>query len=173
MKRHVFALTIIFHALLLIVVYVFQGMIFPFIPLYGFTPLLLPIVSTGVAVYEGRDAGGIFGIFAGVLCDVALNEPVGVFTVLLTVTGILVGALADTVLMRGIPTYIVSCVAVLIISAFMQIFPLLFFVNVSPQPLISTAIWQTVYSLVFAFPLWFAVRTLGVRAQRILPSGTR
>jgi len=171
MKKRNFAITVLFHALLLILVYVFQGMIFPYLRLYGFAPLLLPIVGTGVAVYEGRDAGGIVGIFTGILCDVSLNAPVGLFTVLLTVTGLIVGNLADTVMTRGFATFIICCVVVLVISAFMQMFALLFFENVSPQALISTAVRQTIYSLLFAIPLWLAVRALGIRAQRILPSG--
>jgi len=156
----------VLHTLLLTVVYVFQGMIFPYLRLYGFTPLLLPIVSTGVAVYEGRYTGGIVGIFAGILCDVSFNEPAGVFTVLLTITGLLTGYVADTVMTRGFATFIICCAAVLALSAFVQVFPLLYS-NVPLQSLLSTAIRQTVYSLLFAFPIWFFVRALGLRAQRV------
>jgi len=171
MNRRTFVVSIILHALLLMTVYVFQGMIFPQLRLIGLVPLLLPVVSTGVAVYEGRYAGGIFGILAGVLCDVSFNEPAAVFTVLLTITGLIIGTLADTVLTRGIATYFLACVAVLAVSAFAQMFPLLFFENVPPAPLMAVALWQTVYSLVFALPLWFFVRALGKRAQRVSPSG--
>ena len=171
MKKNVFAVTVLYHALLLILVYLFQGMILPYLRLYGLTPMLLPIVGTGVAVYEGRDAGGVVGIFTGILCDVSLNAPVGLFTVLLTFTGLIVGNLADTVLVRRFATFLICCVVVLAISAFAQMFALLFFENVPPQALISIAIRQTLYSLLFAFPLWFAVRALGVRAKRVLPSG--
>jgi len=146
-------------------------MIFPYLRLTGLTPLLLPIVSTGVAIYEGRDAGGIMGLFAGILCDVSFNEPVGVFTVLLTILGLIVGALADTVIARSFMTFFLSCVAVLIISAIVQMFPLLFLLNVPLQPLLSTAFQQTVYSILFTLPIWFFVHALGKRAQRVSPSG--
>jgi rod shape-determining protein MreD len=169
-RRH-FVISIIFHALLLMTVYVFQGMIFPYLRLSGLVPVLLPIASTGVAVNEGRYTGGVVGIFAGILCDVSFNEPVGLFTIILTVTGILVGALADTILTRGFATFFLSCVAVLVIVAFAQMFPLLFFEDVPLPPLMATAFWQTLYSLLFTFPLWFPVRALGNRAQRISPSG--
>ena len=146
-------------------------MIFPYLRLAGLTPLLMPIVSTGVAIYEGRDAGGIMGMFAGIFCDVSFNEPVGVFTVLLTVMGLIVGTLADTIIARGFVTYLLSCVAVLTVSALVQMFPLVFLLNVPIQPLMSTAIQQTLYSLIFTLPIWFFVRALGKRAQRISPSG--
>jgi len=171
MRRKTRVVSIILHALLLMIVYVFQGMIFPYIRLYGFAPLLLPIVSTGVAVCEGRDTGGLVGMIAGILCDVSLGDPVGVFTVLLTVTGIIIGTLADTIVTRGFATFLLASAAVLAVSAFVQMFPLLVFADVPAQPLIATAIRQSVYSILFTFPLWFFVRALGVRAQRVSPSG--
>ena len=147
-----------------------QGMIFPYLRFLGLVPLLLPVVSTGVAVYQGRVAGGVVGIFAGMLCDITFNEPVGVFTVLLTFTGLFVGFVADTVMARGFLTYMISCVSVLIIAAFVQMFPLLFFENVPARLLLATGLRQTLYSLFFAFPIWLFVRALGKRAQRVSPS---
>ena len=167
LKRWTFLVSIVFHALLLMVVYLLQGVIFPYLKIFGLVPLLLPIVSTGVAVYQGRTAGGIVGIFAGILCDISFNQPTGVFTVLLTITGLFVGFLADTVIARGAATYYIACAVVLAISAFAQLFPLLFFESVSSAPLLRTALWQTVYSILFAFPIWFFVRGLGKRAQRV------
>jgi len=171
MKRRTLIISILLHALLLMIVYVFQSMIFPYMRLNGLVPLLLPIVSTGVAVYEGRDTGGVFGLFAGILCDVSFNEPSGVFTVYLTLTGLAVGALADAVMTRGLATYFISCVAVLTVATLVQMFPLLFFDGVPFPHLLTTAIEQTVYSLVFTIPIWFFVRALGKRAQRVSPPG--
>ena len=171
MKQRTRVISIFLHVLLLMVVYVFQGMILPYMRLYGFVPLLLPIAATGVAVCEGRDTGGIFGLFAGILCDVSFGEPAGVFTVLLTITGLIIGTLADTIITRRFATFLIFSAAVLAVSAFVQMFHLLFFAGVLLQPLISTAIRQSVYSILFAFPLWFFVKALGIRAQRLSRSG--
>ena len=170
-KRRMLLISIALHALLLMTAYVFQGMIFPYLRINGLAPLLLPLVSTGVAVYEGRSAGGVAGLFAGILCDVSFNDPVGVFTLLLTLLGLLVGTLADTVITRGFATFLLSCAAVLVFSALIQMFPLVFFERIPPQNLMATALWQTIYSLIFAFPIWFFARALGKRAQRVSPSG--
>jgi len=170
-KRRTQIISISLHALLLMTIYVFQSMIFPYLRLFGFAPLLLPLVSTGVAVYEGRFTGGVTGLFAGILCDISFNEPVGLFTVLLTMLGLLVGTMADTVMARGFVTFFLCCAAVLAISALIQMFPLVSFEEVPLQNLMPTALWQTAYSLVFAFPIWFFVRALGKRAQRVSPSG--
>ena len=168
--RWTFVVSIILHALLLITAYMLQGMIFPYLKIVGLTPLLLPIVSTGVAVYQGRVAGGVVGIFAGVLCDMIFIEPTGVYTVLLTITGLFVGFIADTVIARGFVTYFLSCAVVLAVVAFSQMFPLLFFEKVPPTPLLIMALRQTGYSLIYAIPIWFFVRALGKRAQRVSPS---
>lgn len=165
-KRRSLVVSIILHAILIMAVYILQGIIFPYLRLFGFVPLILPIVSTGVAVYEGRYAGGIAGIFAGILCDISFNEPAGVFTVLLTMSGLLIGMLADTVMTRGFATYLISCILVFAASAFAQMFPLMFFENVPPRPLLMTALWQTAYSFLFVFILWFFVRALGKRAAK-------
>jgi len=175
MRRKALVISILLHAALIIVVYVFQGMIFPYLRLYGYAPLILPVVSTGVAVYEGQYTGGVVGIFSGILCDISLNQPAGVFTVLLTITGLLIGTLADTVVTRRLATFLISSAAVLSISALVQLFPLWYFtvngVQIPFQPLLSTAIRQTAYSLVFVFPLWFFVKALGARAGRMSSSG--
>ena len=163
--------TIFFYALLLLMVYVLQDVVFPYLKVGGLIPLLLPIVSTGAAVYQGHIAGGVVGIFAGILCDITFIKPVGLFTVLLTITGLLIGILADTVMARGVVTYFISCAAVLVIAAFVQMFPLLFLERVASTPLLTTALRQTIYSLFYALPIWFFVRALGKRAQRISPTG--
>ena len=156
-------ISIILHALLLMTVYIFQGMVFPYLRLYGLVPILLPVAATGVAVYEGRVAGGVTGLFAGILCDVSFIEPTAVFTVLLTITGLIVGTLSDTVMARGFAAFFISSAVVLAVVAFVQMFPLLFFEGAPPSPLMITALGQTVYSLLFTLPLSLFVRALGKR----------
>ena len=173
MNKRALIVTIFLHALLIVVVYMFQGVILPFMRFNGLVPLLLPVASTGIALYEGRYAGGVAGLFAGILCDISFNHPVGVFTVWLTISGLTVGALADAVVLRGFVTYYISCAAVLIVSAIVQMFPLIVSPasNIPIQSLIAIAIQQTIYSLVFALPIWFFVQVLGKRVERVLPSG--
>jgi len=173
MKKKALIISILLHALLLTTVYVFQGVIFPYMRLGGLVPLLLPVSTAGIALYEGRYVGGIYGLAAGILCDISFNQPAGVFTVFLTLTGLIVGTLADTVILRGFVTYYISCVAVLVVTAFVQMFPLVVLpsYNISVYVLFPTAIRQTVYSLILAFPIWFFVRALGKWTDRVSPSG--
>jgi len=173
MKKHLLITSILLHAVFIIAVYIFQSVIFPLMQINGVVPLLLPVAAIGIALYEGRDIGGIVGLFAGILCDISFNQPAGVFTVLLTITGLVVGTLADTVILRGFVTYYISSVAILIVSAFVQLFPLMLTQSdtIPVNAVISIAMQQTAYSLVLAFPIWFFVRALGKRADKVSSSG--
>lgn len=157
------------HFLLLMTAFVFQGAIFPYLKLGGYVPLLLPVAVTGIALYEGRDIGGICGLFGGILCDISFNHPVGVFTVVLTLVGLGVGILSDTVILSGFVSFYLSAAAVLIIVAFVQMTPILALPNNVPiGVIITTATMQTFYALIFALPIWFAVRALGKQSERKL-----
>jgi len=149
---------------------VFQDMIFPYIRIAGLSPLILPLVVAGVAVSQGRLAGGIVGIFAGIMCDLSLNEPVGLFVVLLTFSGLLIGTLADSIVSRSFAAYFLFCVGVLVLVAIAQIIPI-YLSGVFPNELIMTAVWQTVYSLVFSVPVWFFVKGIERRIDRAMPTG--
>jgi len=171
MKRKTLIISISLHALLLLAAFIFQGMVFPHLRIAGLAPLLLPLVGTGIAVYEGRFGGGVAGIFAGILCDLSLNEPIGLFTVLLTFTGLFVGTLADSYITRGFASHFILCAGVLLLSAAVQMFPLIFSGRIDLQQVISTALWQTVYSLLFAFPTWLVIKAIGKRVYRESHSG--
>ena len=171
MKRKTLIVSALLHTLLLVVIYLVQGVILPFMRFGGLVPLLLPVAATGVALYEGRDTGGVTGLFAGILCDVSFNQPVGAFTVFLTLSGLVIGTLADTLIMKGFVTYFLCCGAILVISAIVQMFPLVVLQSIPPQVLIGTAIQQTIYSLIFSLPVWFFIRALGKRADRMTSSG--
>jgi len=173
MKKQLLIVSVLLHAAFILTVYLFQSVVFPLMRINGLVPLVLPVAATGIALYEGRYAGGIVGLFAGILCDISFNQPTGVFTVLLTFTGLVVGTLADMIILRGIVTYYIACAAVLIVSAFVQSFPLMIIPdnNVPMSALLSTSIQQTVYSLILALPIWFFVQMLGKRADRVSSSG--
>ena len=173
MKKQELTISILLHTLFIISVYILQGVIFPHIRLAGYVPLLLPVASTGIALYEGRHKGGIAGLFAGILCDVSFNQPVGVFTVFLTLAGLIVGTISDTYVLKGFVTYYIGSAIILAISTFIQMIPLIIspVQNVPLQALITTAIQQTIYSLILAFPMWFFIHALGKRTERVSPSG--
>lgn len=156
---------VVLHAVYLLTVYILQSLVLPHFRVINSVPLLLPLAAVGIALFEGGTKGGVFALFAGILCDLSFNQPTIMFTVILTVIGILVGFLAETVVARGFPAYVALCAAALIIVTFVQMASLLFFAGAAQTVLLKTAAIQIVYSLVFTLPLYFISRALGKSAQ--------
>lgn len=154
---------LIAHIIFIIIIYIFQSMVFTHIPINGIFPVLLPMAVVGIATFEGSSRGGGYGLLAGMLCDVSFNQPVIVMTVVLTVVGIVVGVLSETIMARGFPTYFLSCIGALILTSFISMFALGFFAGVDFSTLIRTGLLQTLYSIIFTLPIYPIVRSLGRR----------
>jgi hypothetical protein len=152
---------LIAHILFIVAIYILQGMVFTYIPINGTVPVLLPIAVVGIATFEGSFRGGGYGLMAGMLCDISFNEPVMLMTVTLTLVGIVIGVLSETIMARGFPTYFLGCLAALVLTAFVSMFSLLFFKSVDMMALLQTAGMQTLYSMIFTIPIYFIVRPLG------------
>ncbi len=82
-KRRV-VLQVLYHALFLLAVYIAQAFVLPFIRPLPSIPLILPLAAVGVAMFEGGGRGAVAGLFAGALCDVAMNQPIASFTLMMT-----------------------------------------------------------------------------------------
>ena len=145
---------------LLIVLYVLQSMIFPRLSIFGIKPLILPVAVMCVSLFEGPIRGGIFGIFAGILCDLSFNQTVMQFTIFMTILGITAGYLFDTVLSTGFPSFLMCTGISLLICAAVQAFGIVFYNGAEILTVLIVAVGQMLYSLVFTFPLYYLVRAV-------------
>ena len=160
MSKRRIAFQFIYHALFLLVVYIVQSFVLPYMRGLPSIPLILPLAAVGVAMFEGGGRGAVAGLFAGALCDISMNQPIAQFTVLLTFMCLIICVLSVQILAQGFFTYFMLCIAVLVICAFMQMFALLFFDGVSARLLLWEALGQSVVSLPFTVPIYFASRAL-------------
>ncbi|MDR1217610.1 MAG: hypothetical protein LBJ99_03380 [Oscillospiraceae bacterium] len=163
MKKRFVLVGLALHALALLAMYTVQTLVFPYLATEGIRPVLLPLGVAGVAVFEGSTRGGLFGLFAGMLCDISFNQPIAAMTVVFTLFGLVAGFLSDIVISRGFTSYIVCCAAILALTAFVQMFAMLFFEELPASILLETAGLQTLYSLAFAVPIFFVAKSLGRR----------
>ena len=163
-KRTVFVFVL--HAVFLIFIFIVQSMILPHIFARGSIPVILPLTAAGVALFEGGVRGGVFGLMSGILCDISFNQSVMLFTVLLTIVGLLVGLVSETLIAQGFPSFILTSIVILALTAFAQMFSLLFFRGVAFSALLPVALGQTIISLFFAVPIYFMTRALGRTTQR-------
>lgn len=154
--------------LFLFLSFLLQTTVFSRLRIFGVCPLLLPLAVVGYAMFTGSTNGGIFGIFAGILCDISMNEPAVLFTLTLTAVGLITGWIASTFLVKGFPTFLLCSVCTLMLCAFVQGFSLLAFSGVPVFPLMLTAMRQSLCSLLFAIPIYWAAKfTVSVFSQKV------
>jgi len=165
-KHHDLLKKSLLYALLLIVSYLLQAIVFPWLPIFGAKPLVLPAAVCAIAIHEGMLRGGAFGLAAGVLCDAALNQPTILFTLLLMAVGVGVGFLSDRILSRGFPSCLLCTVLTLLLCTFLQILQPVFFGGASVFVALWVGLLQVLYSLLFAVPAYLAARSIS-RSARI------
>ena len=153
-------LKVLRYGLFLLVLYILQGLIFSHFKIFGSVPMLFPMAVIGVALFAGINTGGVFGLFAGILCDISLNETAALFTITYTIIGLLIGTLSESVITRSMLSYCILSLLALMLTAFFQMFSLLFFVGERPELLVETAVIQTLVSLIFLFPIYAVTRLI-------------
>lgn len=158
-------LNIVYHGIFLVVMYILQANILPWTGI-GVVPLLLVVAAAGLSHFADSGRGAIIGLFCGILCDLALGKPTIVYTIVLSIIGLVLGYLGETIFSRRFPSYMLCCFAALAIVSFVQMFSLLFFEKVETFSLVITALMQTVISLIFAVLMYPFVKKLSYRRSR-------
>lgn len=136
-------------------VFVMQSTVFTHLRIFGAMPLLIPVASVCISLFEGSERGGVMGLICGILCDLSFNQPTIEFTLTLTIIGVGTGILCEQLLDRGFPSSLVCSACALVICAMVQMFPLLFYMKQPIAVLLETAIIQTAYSMIFVIPIYF------------------
>lgn len=145
----------------LILLYLLQATVFTRLTVFGAKPLLLPLAVAGVALFGGKAEGGVFGLFAGMLMDMACNQPTVQFTLLLTLTGLLVGFLSDTALVHGFPSFLICGALELLVCSAVQVFVLMVLRGAPFSVVAGIALRQCLSSLLFVIPFYYISRFLG------------
>lgn len=160
--RHKTVLNIVHHGIFLLILYIIQAEIIPWMGI-GVVPMLIVVAAAGLSHFTDSGRGAVLGLACGVLCDIAFGKATIVYTVTLSIIGLVLGYLGETVLSRGLPSYILSCFGALLVTTFIQMFELLFFDHISLLRLFLTAAVQIVVSLICAVLLYPVIRKLSQR----------
>ena len=147
-----------------------QNVVFSHIRPLGVRSMFMPALVTAVALFEGGYRGGLFGLAAGIVCDLFFDGQTVLFTVLFPVIGFTVGLLADFFLNRRFFTYAVLAVLALFASAFAQMFSLLVYHGQGSWALWRSAILQTLWSVPFIWPAYYICRIFPWKAEGTVPS---
>lgn len=147
----------VLRALILLLLYVLQTDVFTHLRIGGICPLALPLAAVGFGIFDGGLKGGLWGLVAGILCDLSVGSSF-TFTVLLTLTGFFSGFLSEFILARGFPSFLTLSVAALLLCSVMQAFPSVAYMGVSLADGAIGVLIQTAYSLIFVLPVYWASR---------------
>ena len=114
------------YALALVPVWLMDAQILPRLPLFGVTPMLLPLAAAAVAVLEGAYAGTGFGLAVGLWWEAAYPGGFGGLVFGLALAGLIMGHLSQYVLRQSFPGYLL-CAAGLLCHSPMAVTLLLLF----------------------------------------------
>lgn len=144
------------YAMALLPVWWLDAYILTRFPVFGITPLLLPVAVTAVAVLEGVSGGAGFGLGTGLLWATAYAGGEGSRALLLTLVGMFVGALARYALARSLVGCMIGSAGALVALLTVRGAADLFFMRASLWQLLRVAVPQLIWSLVWT-PLVYGI----------------
>ncbi len=147
----------IMRAIILLLLYVLQTDVFTHLRIGGICPLLLPLASVGFGIFDGGLTGGLWGLAAGILCDLSAGSNF-TFTAMLTVIGFFSGFLSEFILAKGFPSFLTLSIAALLICSATEAFPAIVYAGTPFSQAAVRVLIQTAYSLIFVLPVYWASR---------------
>ena len=102
MTRHDFMIKWGVYTLALLPVWFLEAFVLPRYPLFGVSPMLLPLAVVVVGVLEGAAGGAGFGVGVGALCSAVYTGSDGLILLGLCLIGLGCGALSQYVLRRDL-----------------------------------------------------------------------
>ena len=125
-------------------------------PVFGATPLLLPVAVTAVGVLEGVAGGAGFGLGAGLIWAAAYPGGHGLRVLILTLVGTFTGALAQYALAQTLLGCLLCSAAALAAIELARLAQELFFLRAQLGTALQAALPQLVWSLCWV-PLVYAI----------------
>lgn len=102
-----------FYSLGLLPVWLLDAYILPRYPLWGISPMLLPLAAAAVAVLEGAYAGTGFGMGVGLLWELTYPGGFGGLVFGMALAGMLMGAVSQYALSQSFPGCLICSAGVL------------------------------------------------------------
>lgn len=156
MTRRDFLIKWLAYALAFLPILILALFVFPWIPIFGTIPALLPVAAITLAVLEGPVGGAGFGLFVGILADALIPGIPGTMTFALCALGACAGAAAR----YGVHQNMVGCLICsgsgLVVINVVRVLYLFLRGTAGMGALLLTAAGEIVWSLVF-LPLVYGI----------------
>jgi len=116
---------------------------------FGIKPILVLPACICIAVFEGEFAGGLFGFFAGLLCDSASETVFGFNAFIYLSFGVLAGLATIYIFRRSIINIMLLCLAAVFLRSALEFFfafvlyeypdlDVFFYTVIAPQAVLSS-----------------------------------
>lgn len=138
------------YTLALLGVWLLDAYVLSRFPVFGVTPILLPVAATAVGVLEGVSGGAGFGLATGLLWATAYPGSMGLRVLLLTVVGMLTGALAQYALSQTLMGCLLCSAATLAVIEATYAAQELFFLRATLWSVLRSALPQLLWTLCWA-----------------------
>jgi rod shape-determining protein MreD len=142
------------YALGMVPVWLLDAYILPRYPIYGVTPMLLPLAVVAVAVLEGAYAGTGFGMGVGLLWALAYPDGFGALVVGMALAGMLTGTVSQYVLNQSYPGCLLCTAGVLAVLDGLRIFGRLVTERATLPAMLQVAVPEILLSLAWTPVVW-------------------
>ena len=147
------------YALGLLPVWALDAYILPRWPLFGITPMLLPLAAA-VAVLEGAYAGTGFGMAVGLLWELAYPGGFGGLVFFLALAGMAMGAVSQYALSQSLIGCLLCSAGVLALLDLLRIARILFINAARLSDLLQVAVPEFLWSLAWTPLVWLLFRAI-------------
>ena len=148
------------YALCMIVMLTLQEALLSRISLLGVRASPMPALVAAVGLFEGGLWGGVFGVFAGLFCDMADSGTTVLLTITFAALGFLSGLVCQMLINRRFYSYMIAAALAMLLAGLCQGLPVWIYHGASPLALLRTAALQSLWSVPFAVPSYFACRAI-------------
>ena len=148
------------YALGLVPIWLLDAYILPRYPLYGSTPMLLPLAVAAVAVLEGAYAGTGFGLAVGLLWELAYPGGFGALVFFLALAGMTMGAVSQYALSQSFPGCLICAAGVLGLLDLLRVARGLLTNQAGLSQLLRVAVPEFLWSLAWTPLVWLLFRTI-------------
>ena len=148
------------YALGLLPVWVLDAYILSRYPLWGTSPMLLPLAVAAVAVLEGAYAGTGFGLAVGLLWELAYPGGFGALVLYLAVAGMLMGAVSQYALSQSFPGCLICSAGVLGLLDLLRVARGLLTNAAGLSELLQVAVPEFLWSMAWTPLVWLLFRAI-------------
>lgn len=148
------------YALGLLPVWLLDAYILPRYPLYGASPMLLPLAAAAVAVLEGACSGTGFGLGVGLLWELAYPGGFGGLVFFLALAGMVMGAVSQYALSQSFIGCLICAAGTVGLLELLRVARGLL-TNAAPlSALLQAAAPELLWSLAWTPAVWLLFRTV-------------